>query len=458
MRMGQGTGDKGQGGEGGANPVVNVWGLLGDSGATSTGTVAITTIPASPVPCPLSPVPFIHLQWFSDDGEAEGKTEQPSDHKLRKLRDEEGQIPKSPDVSAAATLLLPAILLAFLAPGMLRTFAEMVRFFLTRATQLDPTKDAVIVGVFFSYLARLTIPMLAVSVVAALIFNYIQVGVMYSTATITPKFSKIVPRLGPFLKRIFSIEGVFNFSKSIVKMILIGSVAYTLIRLDFDKLLNLQRAGLWLGLTTVGSIAIRMLIICSFLLIILSIPDFLFQRWRFKERNKMTKHEVKKEFKEAEGDPQIKQRIKSRFRELLKQNIAVTVPRADVVITNPTHYAVALEFSPAMPMPMVTAKGTDNVAAQIRKLAEENGVPMVENRPLARTLYNEIEIGEYVPEAYLRIIVSIYHRVSHINERRRRDAAIKAREERALEEAALLDSSTNESGNDDIQARDREIA
>jgi len=425
-------------GIGAAAAAEKVRGFPGDLGEVSTGS---------------SRVPFIHLQWFSDDAEAEGKTEQPTEHRLRELREKEGQLPKSPEVSAAATLLLPAILLAFLAPGMLRTCAEMLRFFLARATELDPTGDAIIAGVFFSYLARLTLPMLLVSAVAAFVFSYIQVGVVYSTKPITPNFSKIVPRFGPFLKRIFSIEGVFNFLKSIVKMILIGSIAYALIRLDFDKLLNLQRAGLWLGLTTVGSIAIRMLIICSFLLMILSIPDFLFQKWRFRERNKMSRHELKKEFKEAEGDPEVKYRIKSRFRELLKQNLAVAVPRADVVITNPTHYAVALEYGSAMPMPMVTAKGTDNIAAQIRKLAEENGVPMVENRPLARTLYNEIDIGEYIPEAYLKIIVSIYQRVFHLNERRRRDAAIRAREE-----AASADSSVEESDDDDAPNRDREIA
>jgi len=377
---------------------------------------------ASAVSAPV-PRPLIHLQWFSDDQEAEGKTEQPTDHKLKKLREEEGQVPKSQEVSGAATLLLPAILLAFLAPGMLRTSIEMLRFFLTRATELDPTQDAIIVGVFFSYLARLTLPILFVSVAAALIFNYVQVGVMYATKPITPNFSKIVPRFGQFFKRIFSIEGVFNFGKSLIKMLLIGSVAYTFIRLDFDRLINLQRAGLWLGLTTVGSIAIRMLIVCAFMLMLLSIPDFLFQKWRFKERNKMSRHEIKEEMKLYEGDPQVKNRIKSRFRELLKQNIAVTVPRADVVITNPTHYAVALEYQKdTMTSPMVTAKGVDNIAAQIRKLAEENGVPMVENKPLAQALYREIDIGSHIPRQYFSIVGTILARVFHINERRRRNA------------------------------------
>jgi len=387
--------------------------------APETGAIIRERFPALPAAA------RIHLQWFSDDAEAEGKTEQPTDYKLRKLREDEGQVPKSQEVGSAATLLLPAILLLFLAPHMLRTFLEMIRFFLTRVTELDPTQDAIIVGVFFNYMARILLPMFAVAVVAALVSNYVQVGVMFATKPITPDFTKIVPRFGQFFKRIFSAEGVFNFAKSIIKMILIGGVAYTFIRLDFERLVNLQRAGLWQGLTLISGIAIRMLITCSVLLMLLSIPDFLFQRWRFKERNKMSRDEIKREMKQAEGDPQIKHRIKSRFRDLLKQNLATAVPKASVVITNPTHYAVALEYHDGS-LPMVTAKGTDNIAAQIRRLAEENGVPMVENKPLARSLYNNVDIGSYIPQEYYTVIITILVKVHHLNERRKRDAAAKA--------------------------------
>ena len=393
--------------------------------------MTIRTRPSSPTPEAWTSIPLpyparIHLQWFSDDAEAEGKTEQPTEHKLRKLRDEEGQVPKSQEVSGAATLFLPAILLLFIAPHMLRTCIEMIRFFLTRATELNPTQDAIIVGVFFNYMVRLLSPIFAVAVIAALISNYVQVGVMFATKPITPDFTKVIPRFGQFFKRIFSTEGVFNFIKSIVKMLLIGGVAYTFIRIDFEQLVNLQRAGLWQGITLISSIAVRMLITCSLLLMLLSIPDFLFQRWRFKERNKMSKHEIKEEMKLYEGDPQVKGRIKSRFRELLKQNLTATVPRAEVIITNPTHYAVALEYQKeTMPSPMVTAKGTDEMAARIRKLAEEHGVPMVENKPLAQALYKDIEIGTYIPREYFSIVGTILAKVYHINERRRKDAAAK---------------------------------
>ena len=375
------------------------------------------------LPSPQSPVPnipFIHLQWFSDEDDAEGRTEQPTEHKLQRLR-EEGQVAKSQELVSAITLFLPALLLLFIAPSMLRTCMEMFRFFFLRAVELDPTKDAIIAAVFFRYLARLALPILAVAVFSALFSNLVQTGFIFTTKPLAPDFSKVLPRFGKFFGRTFSIDGLWNFGKSIVKMALIGGVAFFLIRGDINKLVNLQKASLWMGMRTVASIAIRMLIISALLMLLLAIPDLLFQRWRFRERNKMSRQEMKEEMKMYEGDPQIRNRIRSRFRELLKQNIAAAVPRADVVITNPTHYAVALEYQrETMPGPMVTAKGADEVAARIRKLARDNGVPLVENKPVAQALYRETEVGDIIPEAYYMAVATIFRKVMDINELRRK--------------------------------------
>ena len=372
-------------------------------------------------------IQHIHLQWFGDSADDEGRTHQPTEHKLRRLR-EEGQLPKSQDLIGAITLLIPALLLLFIAKHMLRVCTEMFRFFFTRAGELDPTKDAIIVGVFFNYLARLAIPMLAAALFAALISNIIQTGFLFTTKPITPDFSRIIPRFGKYFQRIFSIDGFFKFAMSLVKMLIIGGVAFILIKSDIAKLLNLQKASLWTGLATVASIAIKMLLICAVLLLVLAIPDYFFQRYRFREKNKMSAKEMKEEMKMYEGDPQIRNRIRSRFRNLLKQNLAAAVPRADVVITNPTHYAIALEYDKdTMPDgPMVTAKGEDELAARIRKLAQENSVPIVENKPVAQALYRETEVGDFVPVKYLSIIAMIYTKVMDINAlRRKKDTAAK---------------------------------
>ena len=375
-----------------------------------------------PLSTPRSPPPAIHLQWFSDDSDAdaEGRTEQPTDYKLQRLR-EEGQVSKSQELVGAVTLFLPALMLLFLAPYMLRNCVELFRFFFLRATELDPVKDSIIVGVFFIYLAKLALPILAVAVFSAVFSNVVQTGFLFATKPIVPEFSKVLPRFGKFFGRIFSVDGVYNFLKSIIKMAIIGGVAFFLIRSEVHKLVNLQKASLWLGLTTVASIAIRMLLINAILLLLLSVPDLLFQRWRFRERNKMSRKEMKEEMKMHEGDPQIRNRIRSRFRDLLKQNIAAAVPRADVVITNPTHYAVALEYQQDfMPGPMVTAKGADDMAARIRNLAGENGVPLVENKPLAQALYKETEVGDIIPESYYTAVATIFKQVMSVNELRRK--------------------------------------
>ena len=366
-------------------------------------------------------MPVISLQWFADsDEDAPGKTEEPTEHKLQRLR-EEGQVVKSQELVSALGLFLPALLLLFLAPFMLRTCVEMVKFFFLRVTELDPTKDAIIVGVFFQYLLKLTAPILGVAMFAAIFSNVVQTGFLFTTKPITPDFSRVAPKIGQFFRRIFSVDGLYNFFKSILKMAVIGGVSYILIRSDINKLLNLQKVDIWLGLTTVSWIAIKMLIIAAVLMLILSIPDYMFQRWRFRERNKMTRYEIKEELKMYEADPQMQSRIRSRFRDLLRQNISTAVPKADVVITNPTHLAIALQYDQgAMPGPMVVAVGADEMAAKIREIAQEYEVPLVENKPLAWSLYRETSVGDIIPVNYWNTVAAILSKVWYLNEQRRR--------------------------------------
>ena len=367
---------------------------------------------------------FIDLQWFadSDDEDAPGKTEQPTEHKLKRLR-EEGQVAKSQELIGAIGLLLPALVLLFLAPGMLRTCVEMVRFFFHRAVELDPTKDAIIVRNFFNYFIRLALPILAVAVVSAIFSNLVQLGGwLFTTKPIVPNFSKAIPKFGQYFKRIFSAEGLFNLGKSLAKIVIIGVVAYLFISSDIEKLLNLQKSDVYTGLTFVASIAIRMILVVAVILLVISIADFMFQRWRFRERHKMTRYEIKEELKMYEADPMIQSRIRSRFREMLKQNINTTVPTADVVITNPTHYAVALRYDQQYMNdgPMVVALGADEMAAKIREIAKEHEVPIVENKPLAQALYRETDVGDFIPEAYINTVAVIFSKVWFINEERKR--------------------------------------
>ena len=368
--------------------------------------------------CGLPPPFFIDLQWFA--AEDEGRTEEPTETKIRKAREEEGRVAKSQDLIGAIGLLIPALAILFLAPYLLRNCMDMVRFYFLRAAELDPGRDMIIFGVFLSYFARLALPLLGIALAAALFSNIIQVGFVFTTKPLGFKFERVLPNFGAyFQKTLFSTNSLFNFLKSIVKMAIVGGVAFFLIRSDIEKLANMQSAELYLSVTTVAGLAIRLLIFTALLLLLLSIPDYMFQRSQFRESLKMSRQEVIEERKQDEGDPRIKQRLRRRMQELLAVKIREELPKADVVITNPTHFAVALQYNRSLEGPRVLVKGEDEFALRIKRLAAELNVPVVENKPLARALYAEVEIGDYVPVKYWALIAEILKRVKSLDEYRR---------------------------------------
>ncbi|MCL2093196.1 MAG: flagellar biosynthesis protein FlhB [Treponema sp.] len=349
------------------------------------------------------------LQWFA--AEDEGRTHEPTEVTYRKAR-EEGRVSKSQELIAALGLLLPAIVLIFLAPLMLRTCAEMLRFFLSRVTELDPLTDRLTALYFFNYYVRLALPILIVAIAAGLFSNIVQVGFMFTTKPLEPDFTKVLPRFGRYFQRtMFSMEAMFNFSKSIFKMILIGVVAFFTIRSRFHELVNLQTAGLWEGITLIATLAAQLLVTVAVLLLVLSVPDIFFQRWQFRQSLKMTREAAKEEIKQDEGDIEMRRRLRGRYRDLLSAGQLQAVPQADVVITNPTHYSVALEYNvEKMDAPTVVAKGEDDLALRIREIARENNVPVVAHPPLTRTLYAETEVGDQIPIRYWNVVALVVGR------------------------------------------------
>jgi flagellar biosynthetic protein FlhB len=347
------------------------------------------------------------LQWFA--AEDEGRTFEPTEATYRRAR-EEGRVAKSQELIAALGLLLPAIVIIFLAPWILRNCVEMLRFFFTRVNELDPLTDRLTAVVFANYFLRIVIPIFIVAVAAALFSNLIQVGFLFATKPLEPDFSKVLPKFGRYFGRIFSVEGLFNFGKSLFKMIVIGSVAYVNISSEFHRLVNLQTSGLWEGVTLIANIAARLLIITALLLLVLSVPDIFFQRWQFRQSLKMTREAAKEEVKQDEGDHEMRRRLKNRYQDMLSRNVHSAVSKADVVITNPTHYSVALMFDWAeynagrINGPTVVAKGEDELALKIREIAKQNGIPVERHPSLARTIYAETELGEQIPYRYLEVV------------------------------------------------------
>ncbi len=346
--------------------------------------------------------------------EDEGRTEQPSEYKLEKAR-KEGRVAKSQEISGALVLLLCVVTIIFLAKWFLNEIVIIFKFYFTQAGTYD-VKNPTFVPAFFNVFIKCVLPIALISAVSAVAANIIQTkGFIFSLKPIEPKFSKIVPKIGEYLKKtIFSMKGLFNVAKSFLKVGIIIFVAFLYIKKDLFFLVDIIDNGDVAGaLGQVAKMAAQILITVAVLFLALSIPDYFVQRHDFMEEMKMTKQEVKEEYKEMEGDPEVKSKLLQMQRQLLSQNVRKAVSESDVVIANPTHFAVALKYDNAVAdSPVVNAKGEDNNALLIRRIAEENNVPVVENRPMARELYTNLEVGDIIPEIYYKAIAVIY---SHLD-------------------------------------------
>jgi len=253
-------------------------------------------------------------------------------------------------------------------------------------------------------LAAVALPLLLL-VLAALAGNLIQHRFVFSTEAITPKLSKISPLAG--LKRLFSKIAIANFVKGVLKLVLVGAVLTALMWPERDRLelmvwtdpLALMPAILGLALKLMGAVVAMLAIVAA--------ADFFFQYRQWYERQKMSLQEIKDEFKQTDGDPAVKARIRQLRQKRMAKRMMAAVPKATVVITNPTHYAVALQYDKGMPAPLCVAKGVDAMALKIRKVAEEHQVPTVENVPLARALYAAVEVDEAIPPEHYRAVAEV---------------------------------------------------
>ncbi|MFP4432126.1 MAG: flagellar biosynthesis protein FlhB [Spirochaetaceae bacterium] len=352
----------------------------------------------------------MHLQWFA--AEDEGRTEEPTEHKIRKAR-EDGKVAKSQDVTQAIVLLFTAATLALVAGFMFREMGRMVSFYFSNLTEIDVTETGRIAGTFLRFFVRLTLPIGAVAFVAAVMGNVLQVGLLFTVKPITPDFKKIAPNIPRFVQKSFmSTEALFNLAKALGKVLIVGVIAFVNIRSRIDQIANLLWVPFLQSVRFIALTGLSIVLQVSVVFLVLSIFDYYFQRRQHRESLKMTRQEVKEERKTYEGDPLVKSRLRQRMQEVLSRNMVRKVPEADVVVTNPTHFAVAMEYKrELMTAPMVTAKGQDLVAQRIREIAVESGVPIIENRPLARALYHEVDIGDEIPQQFYEAAVAVLKQV-----------------------------------------------
>lgn len=255
------------------------------------------------------------------------------------------------------------------------------------------------------------LPFMAFGFVVTLLVSIVQVGWKVSTKPMKPELSKLNPLNG--FKRIFSKDSLFELVKSILKIVIIIYIAYTSIKDNANDLFALYDLGLNQAVALVGTLIINTGIKISIVYLVIGLADFIYQKHKFNEDMKMTKQEVKDEYKNTEGDPQIKGRQRRKMQEVSQKRMMQDVPKADVVITNPTHFAVALKYEAEVSSaPVVLAKGEDYLAQKIKEVARENKIEIVENKPLARMLYHNVDVGAEIPpelyQAVAEVLAAVY--------------------------------------------------
>lgn len=350
-------------------------------------------------------------------GEEQEKTESATPKRRREAR-EEGQVARSPE--AVTVFVLGATLLG-LWIGAQNLYAELgavTRYALSQAYGPPLTRDGVVslAITVTGALVRATLPVLIACVVGGLAGNLAQVGFVVSWTAMSPNFERLNPVSG--LGNLFQASKLVELLKTFLKILVIGWAAYAALKgrwQEFPFLSDLS-AGALLGY--ILDISYRILKNCLLVYLFIALADYGFQKWQFEKKLRMTKEEVKEEFKETEGDPLIKSRIRSLQREMARRRMMAEVPKSDVVITNPTHYAVALRYDPAeMAAPQVSAKGADRIAQKIIAIAEENGVPRYQDPPVARALFQEAELGDPIPADLFQAVAEILAHVYRLSGR-----------------------------------------
>jgi flagellar biosynthetic protein FlhB len=340
-------------------------------------------------------------------GGTDNKSEKPTRRRLEKAR-KKGQIARSREVPSAAVLFGTLLVLLFFGQKILHALEFEMRYLLDFPMPPEFTIQY-LSGVFNNISLRtgiVLLPILLSVLVFSVVGNLVQGGLVFSTASLGFHFQKLNPKNG--LKRVFSKNGIVQLAKSILVVSVVALISYQVISKYFPLyprlvLMDVGKLFYW-----TMSISFEIFIRVAVLLIVVAIADYGFQRYRFTEQLKMSKQEVKEEWKETEGDPITKGRIRRIQREMARKRMMAEVVTSDVVITNPTHYAVALSYKmEIMDAPKVVAKGVGFLALKIRELAQEHDVPLVENKLLAQTLYKSVDIGESIPGSLYKAVAEI---------------------------------------------------
>lgn len=347
-------------------------------------------------------------------GEQAGdKSEEPTPHRLKEAR-EKGQVVKSKEITTAFLLMLSYVVLRFIGGFAWEELSGMVRAIYGLIPNIQDFGYGFVASALMIAMrtfALILTPLLGAVFVAAILIESLQTQGASSIDPLSPKLERINPLEG--FKRMFGIQGLFELVKSLLKIIIVFWIAWSTASKELPFVVGLINAHPWEALAVGGSIAFNMAIRVSLFYIFIALLDYMYRRWEFMKNMRMTKQEIKEEYKRLEGDPHVKQRMRDLQRAMSNNRMMSSVPQADVVVTNPTHLAVAISYqAPKMKAPKLLAKGRFELAEQIKAIAEKNEVPIVENEELARAIYRSAKIGGEIPgelyQAVAEVLAFVY--------------------------------------------------
>lgn len=358
-----------------------------------------------------------------DNQDDSQKTEEPTEKRLREAR-EKGQVAKSQEVSHWFAILGLTMIVGFLLPGVAGSLSESLRPFLEKPHDIALGKGGVtpvLTELALDVALALLLPMLLL-VAGALFSGFAQTGFNVSAQPLVPKLEKISLIAGA--KRLFSARSLMEFAKGILKLSIVAAAIGLVLWPAVDAIPASITFDMMQFLALIETLGFRVLIAALSVMTVIAALDYSFQRMQHMKKLRMSKQDLKDEYKQTEGDPMVKARLRQIRTERARQRMMSAVPEADVVVTNPTHFAVALKYQHGVdPAPRVTAKGADHIAQKIRELAREHEVPLVENPPLARALYASVEVEQEVPPEHYQTVAEIIGYVMRLKGRMPGEAA-----------------------------------
>ena len=343
---------------------------------------------------------------MAEDSDSTDKTEDPTQKRLDEAL-KRGDVVKSQEVNTWFIIAGATLVLMTFSRGMSGELSATMRGLIANSYDINvdgPALPRLFQKIGGELIAAVAIPFLLL-MLAALGGNIIQHKLVWSLEVLAPKLSKISPAAG--LKRMFSKQALANFAKGIVKLVLVGAVLITLMWPERDRIMALVRVDPVAVMPLAQSLALKLLGAVVAMLAVVAIADYLFQYRQWYERQKMSLREMKEEFKQTEGDPVIKGKMKQVRQTRMRRRMIAAVPKAAVIITNPTHYAIALQYERGMEAPICVAKGVDALALKIREVAGEHSIPVVENPPLARALHATVEVDQAIPVEHYKAVAEV---------------------------------------------------